>query len=192
MRIAVIGGGPGGLYFATLTKQLDPRHEITVRERNAATDTFGFGVVLSDETLGGLAHADPAIYRAMSAEFAQWADVEVPCCGAVSTSGGHGFAAMSRARLLEILQERCRELGIELNYRTEAPAADQLSAECDLVVAADGANSATRAKYADTFRPSVELRRCQYMWLGTDLVFDAFKFYVVQTPYGVMQIHGYP
>ncbi|HKE52540.1 MAG TPA: bifunctional salicylyl-CoA 5-hydroxylase/oxidoreductase [Actinomycetes bacterium] len=192
MRIAVIGGGPGGLYFAALTKQLDPRHEIAVWERNAATDTFGFGVVLSDETLGGIAHADPAIHRAMSAEFAQWDDIDVHYRGEVSTSGGHGFTAMSRARLLEILQERCRELGIELNFRTEAPAADQLSAECDLVVAADGANSATRAKYADTFRPSVELRRCQYMWLGTDLVFDAFKFYVVQTPYGVMQIHGYP
>src|SRR5262245_66172700 len=131
MRIAVIGGGPGGLYFAALAKQLAPGHAITVWERNAANDTFGFGVVLSDETLGGIAHADPATYRAMSAEFAQWDDIDVHYRGEVITSGGHGFAAMSRARLLEILQERCRELGIELNFRTEAPAADQLSAECD-------------------------------------------------------------
>jgi anthraniloyl-CoA monooxygenase len=192
MRIAVVGGGPGGLYFAALTKHLDPRHEITVWERNAANDTFGFGVVLSDETLGGIAHADPTIYQAMSAEFAQWDDIDVHYRGEVITSGGHGFAAMSRARLLEILQDRCRELGVRLHFQIEAPPVDQLSSEYDLVAASDGANSATRAKYADTFRPSVELRRCQYMWLGTDLVFDAFKFYVVQTPYGVMQIHGYP
>ncbi|MCI0688692.1 MAG: FAD-dependent monooxygenase, partial [Sporichthyaceae bacterium] len=106
--------------------------------------------------------------------------------------GGHGFAAMSRVRLLQILQDRCRELGVKVLFQTEPPPVDQLSADHDLVVAADGANSATRAKYADTFRPSVELRHCQYMWLGTDLVFDAFKFYVVDTPYGIMQIHGYP
>src|SRR5580693_8051315 len=110
VRIAVLGGGPGGLYFAALAKQLDPRHEITVWERNAADDTFGFGVVFSDETLGGIEHADTAIFAAMSREFARWDDIDVQFRDSVFTSGGHGFAAMSRKRLLAILQERCADL----------------------------------------------------------------------------------
>ncbi|MEU0796097.1 bifunctional salicylyl-CoA 5-hydroxylase/oxidoreductase [Amycolatopsis sp. NPDC005961] len=189
MRIAVIGGGPAGLYFAALAKQLGPGHEITVWERNAPDDTFGFGVVFSDETLGGIEHADPAVHEAMRAEFARWDDIDVHYRGTVTTSGGHGFAAMSRKRLLGILQSRCAELGVGLHFREEAPA--DLSGY-DLVVAADGVNSAVRAAHAETFRPSVETRRCRYIWLGTDLVFDAFKFYVLETPAGIMQIHGYP
>ena len=192
MRIAIIGGGPGGLYFAALAMQLDPTHEITVWERNAPDDTFGFGVVFSDETLGGIEHADVAVYRQMERDFARWDDIDVHYQDTVITSGGHGFAAMSRRRLLEILQARCRELGVTLHFRTEAPPADELSRTHDLVIASDGLNSATRAKYADTFHPQLEVRRCKYMWLGTDLVFDAFKFYVLETPHGVMQIHGYP
>ncbi|OXM65411.1 bifunctional salicylyl-CoA 5-hydroxylase/oxidoreductase [Amycolatopsis vastitatis] len=189
MRIAVIGGGPAGLYFAALVKQLGPGHDITVWERNAPDDTFGFGVVFSDETLGGIEHADAAVHDAMRAEFARWDDIDVHYRGTVTTSGGHGFAAMSRKRLLGILQSRCAELGVGLHFREEAPA--DLSGY-DLVVAADGVNSAMRARYAETFRPSVETRRCRYIWLGTDLVFDAFKFYVLETPAGIMQIHGYP
>ncbi len=192
MRTAIIGGGPGGLYFAALAKQLDPAHEITVWERNAPDDTFGFGVVFSDETLGGIEHADDSVYRQMEREFARWDDIDVHYKDTVVTSGGHGFAAMSRRRLLEILQERCRELGVTLHFRTEAPPADELARTHDLVIASDGLNSATRSKYADTFHPQLEVRRCKYMWLGTDLVFDAFKFYVLETPHGVMQIHGYP
>ncbi|WP_410636851.1 bifunctional salicylyl-CoA 5-hydroxylase/oxidoreductase [Amycolatopsis sp. lyj-346] len=189
MRIAVIGGGPAGLYFAALAKQLGPGHEITVWERNAPDDTFGFGVVFSDETLGGIEHADAAVHEAMKAEFARWDDIDVHYRGTVTTSGGHGFAAMSRKRLLGILQSRCGELGVGLHFREEAPAD---LAGYDLVVAADGVNSAMRARYAETFRPSVETRRCRYIWLGTDLVFDAFKFHVLETPAGIMQIHGYP
>ncbi len=189
MRIAVIGGGPAGLYFAALAKQLGPAHEITVWERNAPDDTFGFGVVFSDETLGGIEHADAAVHEAMKAEFARWDDIDVHYRGTVTTSGGHGFAAMSRKRLLGILQSRCAELGVELRFREEAPAD---LAGYDLVVAADGVNSAVRNRFAGTFRPSVETRRCRYIWLGTDLVFDAFKFYVLETPAGIMQIHGYP
>ncbi|MEV5715528.1 bifunctional salicylyl-CoA 5-hydroxylase/oxidoreductase [Amycolatopsis mediterranei] len=189
MRIAVIGGGPAGLYFAALAKQLGPGHEITVWERNAPDDTFGFGVVFSDETLGGIEHADAAVHEAMKAEFARWDDIDVHYRGTVTTSGGHGFAAMSRKRLLGILQSRCGELGVGLHFREEAPA--DLSGY-DLVIAADGVNSAMRTRYAGTFRPSVETRRCRYIWLGTDLVFDAFKFYVLETPAGIMQIHGYP
>jgi anthraniloyl-CoA monooxygenase len=192
VRIAVSGGGPGGLYFAALARQLDPAAEITVWERNAADDTFGFGVVFSDETLGGIENADPVIYQAMEREFARWDDIDVHFKGQVITSGGHGFAAMNRRRLLQILQQRCIELGIKIRFETEAPDPASLSAGYDLVVAADGANSAVRSTWADSFRPDLDLRRCRYMWLGTDLVFDAFKFYIEQTPYGVMQVHGYP
>src|SRR6201989_1978822 len=192
MRIAVLGGGPGGLYFAALAKQLDAGHEITIWERNAADDTFGFGVVFSDETLGGIEHADREIFAAMRREFARWDDIDVHFRGTTFTSGGHGFAAMSRKRLLAILQARCAELGVRILFRTEAPDVAALSAEYDLVVASDGMNSPTRSRFASTFRPDLEQRRCKYIWLGTDLVFDAFKFYILDTPAGIMQVHGYP
>ncbi len=148
MRIAVLGGGPGGLYFAALAKQLDARHDITVWERNAADDTFGFGVVFSDETLGGIEHADLEIFSAMRREFARWDDIDVHFRGATFTSGGHGFAAMSRKRLLAILQARCASLGVRVHFRTEAPDVAALAASHDLVVAADGMNSATRGRFA--------------------------------------------
>ncbi|SOC53637.1 bifunctional salicylyl-CoA 5-hydroxylase/oxidoreductase [Ornithinimicrobium cerasi] len=192
MRIAIMGGGPGGLYFAALTKALDPSHEITVWERNAPDDTFGFGVVFSDETLGGIEHADREIYEAMQAEFARWDDIDVHLDGQVWTSGGHGFAAMTRRRLLEILQARCRELGITMHFRSAAPDVEELAADHDLVLAADGLNSAVRRRYEDTFRPTLDARRCKYMWLGTTKVFDAFKFFILRTEWGVMQVHGYP
>jgi len=196
MRIAVIGGGPGGLYFSALAQQLagltGDRHEITVWERNAADDTFGFGVVFSDETLGGIEHADPEVFAAMQREFAVWDDIDVHFEDTVTTSGGHGFAAMSRRRLLEILQARCRELDVTMHFCTEAPDVEELAATHDLVIAADGLNSAVRKRYADTFRPTLDVRDCKYIWLGTSRVFDSFKFYIRETPYGVMQIHGYP
>ncbi len=196
MRIAVVGGGPGGLYFSLLAQQLarqvGTEHEITVWERNAADDTFGFGVVFSDETLGGIEHADPLVHEQMQAEFARWDDIDVHYRGEVVTSGGHGFAAMSRRRLLEILQARCLSLDVDLRFSTVAPDIEQLRGENDLVVAADGLNSAVRARYAEEFGPTLDLRDCRYMWLGTDKVFDAFTFDVRQTPYGVMQMHGYP
>jgi len=192
VRIAVAGGGPGGLYFAALARQLLPDADITVWERNAPDDTFGFGVVFSDETLGGIENADPVIYQQMEREFARWDDIDVHYRGEVITSGGHGFAAMSRQRLLELLQRRCADLGVAVHFRTEAPGAAALAADYDLVVAADGVNSPTRSGRASSFRPEFDYRACKYMWLGTDLVFDSFKFYIEQTPHGVMQIHGYP
>ncbi|HVE74628.1 MAG TPA: bifunctional salicylyl-CoA 5-hydroxylase/oxidoreductase [Mycobacteriales bacterium] len=192
MRIAVVGGGPGGLYLAALVKQLDASHDVVVWERNAPDDTFGFGVVFSDETLGGIEHADPTVHAQMAAEFARWDDIDIHHRGHVTTSGGHSFAAMSRRRLLQILQERCLGLGVAVHHQVLAPDVDALAADYDLVVAADGANSATRRRFADTFRPSLEARDCRYMWLGTDLVFDAFTFAFLETPYGVMQAHGYP
>jgi anthraniloyl-CoA monooxygenase len=192
VRIAVAGGGPGGLYFAALARQLSPQTEITLWERNAPDDTFGFGVVFSDETLGGIENADPVIYQQMEREFARWDDIDVHYRGEVITSGGHGFAAMGRRRLLELLQRRCAELGVVVHFRADAPDADELAASYDLVVAADGANSAIRRSRAAAFHPEVDFRNCKYMWLGSDLVFDAFKFYVEQTPFGIMQVHGYP
>lgn len=190
-RVAVIGGGPGGLYFAALAKQLRPGSEIHVWERNAPDDTFGFGVVLSDETLGGIEHADPAIYEAMRRRFARWDDIDVHHRGTVVTSGGHGFAAIGRMELLQILQRRVRELGVVVGFRQEAPPLRELC-DYDLVVAADGVNSATRGARAEAFAPELELGRCKFMWLGTSLVFDAFKFFFVETDAGIFQVHAYP
>ncbi|MGW6659638.1 bifunctional salicylyl-CoA 5-hydroxylase/oxidoreductase [Rhodococcus sp. NPDC055024] len=192
MRIGVIGGGPGGLYFSALAKQLDPTHEITVWERNAPDDTFGFGVVFSDETLGGIEHADDQIYARMADQFARWDDIDIEYRGNVLTSGGQGFAAMSRKELLRILQERCAELDVTVHFRTNAPDVADLSAEYDLVIAADGINSAVRSRYADSFKPSLDRRKNKFMWLGTDKVFEAFEFFICHTPHGIMQIHGYP
>lgn len=192
MRIAVIGGGPAGLYFSALMRQLDPTHEITIWERNAPDDTFGFGVVFSDETLGGIEHADEEIYRRMSEQFARWSDIDIHYRGELRTSGGQGFAAMSRKELLRILQQRCLELGVTIHFRTLAPDVEQLAATHDLVLAADGINSAVRERYAEVFEPSLEPRHNKYIWLGTDRVFEAFEFFIEHTPYGIMQVHAYP
>ncbi|MFJ9846575.1 FAD-dependent monooxygenase [Kitasatospora sp. NPDC101155] len=191
-RIAVLGAGPGGLYFAALAKQLAPYREITVFERDAREDEFGFGVVFSDETLDGIAQADPAVFAAISTEFARWSDIDIRYAGQVRTSGGHGFAALDRNRLRAILQQRCAELAVDVRYRTPAPPVEQLSAEYDLVVAADGIHSATRAAHPDTFRTELDERDCRYIWLATDRVFEAFTFIVEEFDFGVLQVHAYP
>src|SRR6185437_15439453 len=196
MRVAIVGGGPGGLYLAALMKGLDPRHDVTVWERNAPDDTFGFGVVFSDETLGGIEGADPVVHDEMERRFARWTDIDIALSGAHGrhqfTVGGQGFAAMSRKDLLRILQQRATALGVDIRYRSPAPDTERLRAGYDLVVAADGVNSAVRARYAGAFRPAIDQRANKYIWLGTDLVFEAFQFFVKQTPWGTMQIHGYP
>ncbi|BCJ32204.1 bifunctional salicylyl-CoA 5-hydroxylase/oxidoreductase [Actinocatenispora sera] len=192
MRVAIVGGGPGGLYLATLLKGIDPGHDITVWERNAPDDTFGFGVVFSDETLGSIEGADPVVHATMEQRFARWTDIDVSFAGHEFTVGGQGFAAMSRKELLEILQRRVAELGVAVHYRTAAPDVDALRREYDLVVAADGVHSTVRARYADVFSPRLDLRRNKYIWFGTDLVFEAFQFFVKHTEWGTMQIHGYP
>jgi anthraniloyl-CoA monooxygenase len=192
VRIAVAGGGPGGLYLAALVKQLDPTHEVTVWERNAPDDTFGFGVVFSDETLGAIGSADTVVHRQMESRFARWTDIDIAFGGRSYTVGGQGFAAMGRKDLLRILQDRVAELGVTVHYRTEAPDVDELRTSYDLVVGCDGLSSAIRTKHADVFGPSLDVRRNKYIWLGTDLVFEAFQFFVKQTEWGTMQIHGYP
>ncbi|MFD9292035.1 bifunctional salicylyl-CoA 5-hydroxylase/oxidoreductase [Streptomyces sp. NPDC060030] len=191
-RIAVIGGGPGGLYAAALLKRLRPGREVTVWERNAPDDTFGFGVVLSDETLGGIEHADPVVYAALSDAFVRWDTIDVVHRGTTQTSGGHGFAALERRTLLRILHERCASLGVRLRFRAEAPPAAELAAAHDLVVAADGVHSATREAHARHFRPTVTHHRNRYIWLAADFAFDAFRFEIAETEYGVIQLHAYP
>jgi anthraniloyl-CoA monooxygenase len=190
MKIAVRGGGPGGLYAAILFRRLG--HDVEVWERNAADDTFGFGVVFSDETLIAFEAADPPTYAEIAGSFARWGEIDIFYRGERRTSGGHGFSALSRKHLLNILQNRATELGARLHFLTEAPALDELAAHHDLVICADGVNSPSRTERAAAFRPSLESRRSKFMWLGTDLVFEAFTFHIVETEWGVFQLHCYP
>ncbi|MBV2355235.1 bifunctional salicylyl-CoA 5-hydroxylase/oxidoreductase [Streptomyces sp. J2-1] len=190
--VAVIGGGPGGLYAAALLKRLDPARSVTVWERNPAAETFGFGVVLSDGTLGGIEHADPVVYAALGRDLVRWDAIDIVHRGVRLRSGGHGFAALGRRRLLEILHERCRSLGVGLRFGDRAPDADRLAAGHDLVIAADGAGSATREAYAEVFRSRTEQHRCRYVWMAADFALDAFRFEIAETEHGVMQLHGYP
>src|SRR3954451_2130845 len=159
MRIAIAGGGPGGLYLSILLKRLDPSHEVVVYERNAPDDTFGFGVVFSDETLAAFEAADAETYAEITRRFVRWSEIDVHYRGEVVTSGGHGFSALGRKQLLNILQTRARELGVELRFRSEVS-----ELEGDLVVAADGVNSTLRRRYAESFRPSLDARRAKYVW----------------------------
>src|ERR671932_441197 len=191
MRTAIVGGGPGGLYLSILLKKLDPSHEVTVYERNAPDDTFGFGVVFSDETLTSFEAADRQTYDEITRRFARWAEIDVHYRGEVLTSGGHGFSALARVDLLNVLQRRAAGLDVDLRFRTEVDGA-RLEDEFDLVVAADGVNSTLRRRHADAFRPSLDRRKAKYAWFGTDLVFDAFKFFIRETEHGVVQVHGYP
>ncbi|MBL3698771.1 bifunctional salicylyl-CoA 5-hydroxylase/oxidoreductase [Leucobacter luti] len=191
-RIAVIGGGPAGLYFSVLTKRLDPSHEITIWERNARDDTFGFGVVFSDETLSGIENSDSEVFAAMQEHSARWSDIDVHFKGERITVGGQGFAATSRKQLLLLLQERALALGVTINFRTEAPDVDELSRDYDLVIACDGINSRIRPHYAESFKPTLDPRQSKFIWLGLDRAIEAFTFHVKHTPWGIIQVHAYP
>ncbi|MGE5168846.1 MAG: bifunctional salicylyl-CoA 5-hydroxylase/oxidoreductase [Rudaea sp.] len=193
MRILCIGGGPAGLYSALLLKQADPRRSVRVAERNRPDDTFGWGVVFSDQTLGHLAAADAPTAREIVDAFNRWDDIDVHFKGRTITSGGHGFCGIGRKRLLNILRRRCEALGVELRFETEV-ADDQAAGReygADLVIAADGINSRIRARYADSFGPDVDLRHCRYVWFGTKKRFDAFTFAFEKTGHGWFQAHAY-
>jgi anthraniloyl-CoA monooxygenase len=186
-----VGGGPGGLYFSILMRKVRPDWEITVFERRAPGDAFGFGVVFSDETLTVFEHADPETYSAIAERFVRWSDIDIHHRGAVTTSGGHGFSAIGRRDLLSILQERAMSLGADVRFREEAPPVSELG-WADLIVGADGASSAVRTSMARAFVPSLDRRHCRYIWLGADLAYGAFKFFIADTEDGVVQAHAYP
>jgi anthraniloyl-CoA monooxygenase len=192
MRIACLGVGPAGLYFAISMKLRRPEAEIVVIERNRPDDTFGWGVVLSDETLQNLEANDAASAAAIRAHFAYWDDIAVHHRGEKIVSTGHGFCGIGRKRLLMLLQDRARGLGVDLRFETEVGDAASLMRDFDLVVASDGLNSRTRAAFADVFRPDIDLRACKFVWLGTRQTFgDAFTFIFEETPKGWLWAHAY-
>ena len=192
MRIACLGGGPAGLYFAISMKLRDASHEVTVFERNRADDTFGWGVVLSDETLANLAANDALSAEAIRACFAYWDDIAVHFKGTKTVSSGHGFCGIGRKQLLVLLQQRARELGVDLRFENEIEHPVTLSRQYDLVVGADGLNSRTRATYAEHFQPDVDMRKLKFVWLGTQQKFDdAFTFIFKETELGWVWAHAY-
>lgn len=192
MRIACLGGGPAGLYFAISMKLRDPSHEVVVIERNRANDTFGWGVVLSDDALENLETNDPVSAQAIRDSFAYWDDIAVVHDGVRTVSGGHGFAGIGRKQMLILLQQRARELGVELRFETEFGNVEDYRRDYDLVVAADGINSRVRTQYEDVFKPDIDNRECKFIWLGTHQKFDdAFTFIFEKTEHGWMWAHVY-
>ncbi|MDB4996908.1 MAG: yqjM [Myxococcaceae bacterium] len=191
MKILCVGGGPAGLYFALLLKKANPEHDITVLERNAPGETFGWGVVFSDETLGYLGENDAKTHEEITQTFAHWDAIDVHYKGEIVRSGGHGFSGIARKKLLQILQARCRELGVNLVFNVEIEPDPAAWAGYDLVVAADGVNSKVRKLYESTFRPQLDVRSARYMWLGTKKLFDAFTFLFAHNDDGVFQVHAY-
>ncbi len=193
MNILCIGGGPAGLYFALLMKQQQPSARMVVVERNKPFDTFGWGVVLSDQTLGNLRTADPVTAKRIGDALNHWDDIEVFFKGTAVRSSGHGFCGIGRKHLLNILQERCQQLGVELVFEVDVDDDQALAAHysADLVIAGDGLNSKVRTKYAATFEPDIDLRACRFVWLGTKKTFDAFTFCFERTEHGWFAVHAY-
>jgi anthraniloyl-CoA monooxygenase len=190
MKVSVVGGGPGGLYFALLAQKAWPRWDITVYERNRPDDTFGFGVVFSDQTLDSFKAQDIPSYEMIRRRFAYWGDVDVVYKGRTLRSGGNGFCGCSRVALLHILHDRCRELGVKLRFQHEVNDLDELS-DSDLIVIADGINSKLREKNKEHFQPSVDLRPNKFTWLGSTRPLDAFKYFFRETPEGIVLAHCY-
>ncbi|MCP5089048.1 MAG: bifunctional salicylyl-CoA 5-hydroxylase/oxidoreductase [Rhodobacteraceae bacterium] len=192
MKVMCMGGGPAGLYFAISMKLRDPSHEVTVLERNKANDTFGWGVVLSDDALDQMQDNDPKSTQAIRDHFAYWDDIAVEHNGVRTLSGGHGFAGIGRMQMLILLQERARELGVNLEFESEFKSAEDYRKNHDLVVAADGINSLVRKEYEEVFQPNIDTRLCKFIWLGTHQEFDdAFTFIFEKTEYGWMWAHVY-
>jgi anthraniloyl-CoA monooxygenase len=191
MRVTVVGGGPGGLFASILLRARGIADEVTVLERNGPNDTFGFGVVFSDETLDNLAAADPPSVVDVIAACRTWSGIDIVHRGRTHHSTGHGFSAIARLRLLEILAHRATALGVDLRYRTEIDAAAD-PGDADLVIAADGANSRFRTAGAEVFRPHIEWGAARYAWFGTPHIFESFTFLFEETEHGVFQAHCYP
>ncbi|MEO7865605.1 MAG: FAD-dependent monooxygenase, partial [Sphingomicrobium sp.] len=191
MNIACVGGGPAGLYFAISMKLRDPAHRIAVFERNASGVTFGWGVVFSDQTVDNLMANDSVSAKIIASEFAHWGDIDVHVHGQTITSSGHGFIGIGRKRLLEILQDRARDLGVELHFDSECDPADPKWSDFDLVIASDGINSRFREAQADAFGVDVETRANKFVWLATPKAFDAFTFAFEQTAAGWIWAHAY-
>ena len=190
MKTTIVGGGPGGLFFAILARKAWPAWEITVYERNRPNDTFGFGVVFSDEMLGFLNDYDPPSYEAIRRTFAYWDDVEIHYQGEVLRCAGNGFCGCSRLKLLELLQERAAGLGVNIVYETEVTTLDDFS-DSDLIVAADGVNSTIRALREDAFGTRIQYGRNYFCWLGSTREFDSFKYFFRMTKYGPIVMHCY-
>ena len=192
MKILCLGGGPAGLYFGISMKLRDPAHHVTVLERNRANDTFGWGVVLSDDALSRMQRNDPISTEAIRSQFAYWDDIAVIHAGNRTVSGGHGFAGIGRKAMLILLQERACELGVEMRFESEFESAENYRRDYDLVVACDGINSRVRSEYADVFRPDIDTRKCKFVWLGTHQKFDdAFTFIFEKTEHGWVWAHVY-
>jgi anthraniloyl-CoA monooxygenase len=191
MKVHVIGGGPAGLYFAILFKKAWPATHVTVFERNRPDDTFGFGVVFSDETLDAFERYDRESYRAITDNFAYWDDIEIHFKGTLHRIGGNGFCGCARTTLLRLLHHRARSLGVHLRFQAEIADLDAVMREADLVVAADGINSRVRETFADQFQPEVDLRPNKFSWMGSTRPFDAFTFYFRETGHGIFIAHCY-
>jgi anthraniloyl-CoA monooxygenase len=189
-RIVCLGGGPAGLYSAILFKKALPRARIEVYERNRPDDTFGWGVVFSDKTMAGFRDVDPATHDAIEGSFYHWDDVDVHFRGERIRSGGHGFCGIARKRLLNIFQERAAGLGIEQSFQREVDPSTDFG-DADLVVASDGVNSLQRSRHAAVFKPHIDVRKCRFIWLGTEQKFPAFTFAFENTEHGWFQIHAY-
>lgn len=193
MHVVCIGGGPAGLYLGILLKLRDPRHHVAIYERNRPADTFGFGVVFSVATLGHLEAADPVSYAELSRHFARWDDIEIHVGGQVLRSTGHGFCGLERKQLLNILQARAVDLGVELHFEREVASLDDaVLADADVIVAADGVGSGVREAMAAALEPHVDVRPNKFVWLGTTVPYRAFTFLFKETRYGLFRVHAYP